>query len=112
MNKLPFSIDSIQVTFTIPKWFPQERFDYSRINGSGDRLYGNKAENSFFKRFPDCIELCTGSSATFEIGYVNGVYLDVWIKSKRIKLYKFFKQYKEWNNLISSDPEFILKCIG
>jgi hypothetical protein len=112
MNKLPFSIDSIRVTFTIPKWFPQDRFDYSRINDSGDRLYINQAENTFFKRFPDCSELCGGVSATFEIGYVSGIHLDAWIKDKRRQLYRFFVRYKEWDKSISSNPEFILKCIG
>jgi hypothetical protein len=107
MDKLPFDIHSINITFTIPEWFPQDRFDYY----TGMESFGNRAEDLFFKRFPDCKEICKESFVTFEFGYVSGIHLDGWIKHTRIKLYKFFSRYKEWDKSIGNHPEFILKYI-
>lgn len=98
MNERVFDVHCIEITFQLPEWFPQDRFDYQNYNSiSCDRHYGNRAEDLFFKRFPDCKVIQRNAWVTFEFkGACSGDHLNHWIRYIKHKLHKFFKQYKEW----------------
>jgi len=97
---------TIDVTFSIPQWFPPDRLDYSKAHynpkghmyeGSYDHsTYHNSAEDNLFNRFnKDGInEICSYYWIKFEYDG-NPKQLSEWIEKMTNKLNKFFKQYKE-----------------
>ena len=95
---------TIEISFSIPQWFPPNRLDYSKAHyfdkyhayaGSYDRsTYHNSAEDNLFNRFKDIKEICNYYHITMEYDGTPEQ-LPNWIKLKKIQLNKFFNQYKE-----------------
>jgi len=99
-NEKVFDVYCIEITFEIPEWFPQDRFDYTKSDKAcWNIVYGNKAEDQFFKRFPECRVIQKNAWVTFRFeGACSGDHLHHWIRYIKQKMYKFFKRYKEWDS--------------
>ena len=97
---------TIDISFSIPEWFPPDRLDYKKsyyypkdhaFAGSYDHSkYYNSAEENLFNRFnkEGIKEICNHHWIEFEYdGYP--VLLPNWIEKITNRLDKFFNQYKE-----------------
>lgn len=98
------NVVEIKVSFDIPQWFPQDRFDFnkSHFNSKFDAYpgayshstYHNTAEDQLWKRFPEMKEICNNAWIEFEYEG-NPEQLIDWIELKKKQLNTFFNRYKE-----------------
>lgn len=93
---------TVEISFSLPQWFPQERFDYTNViryptghvyAGSYDSsTYENSATDALFK-LGDVKELCPYYWVSFEISASDDIPAGI-AKIER-KLHNFLKRYKE-----------------
>lgn len=97
-------MQDIRITFEIPNWFPQDRFDVTKVHhfdkyhayaGSySHSTYHNTAEDQLWKRFPEMSESCR--YYWIEMEYDGDIeQLTEWIELKKKQLNSFFNRYKE-----------------